>query len=147
MKFAKVLVVVGALAVSQAYAQSPSCICTAGCRIASDPFAVNADAPTSCSVKKAGTVIATSATVLSNTIPTSNTAVCLPADTTYVPGPPGSVACLVAIPPQPAGAVALVMTAINAKGGTDSPIFTFQSVSSIPSNPPVMPVGSPRIVP
>lgn len=127
-----------------AHAQAASCICTAGCKIASGPFAVNPDAPTSCSVKNAaGAIIGTSATVLSNTIPLNNSTVCIPGDAAYVPGPAGSVACLVSIPAQPLNTtVSVTMFANNAKGpSADSTALTFQSVSAIPSNPPAVPVG------
>ena len=130
-----------------AEAQAASCICTAGCEIASSPFAVNADAPDTCTIKKGGVVIGTASTVDASSsaggISASNAAVCLPADVPYVYGPPGSKACLVAIPGQPVGPVTLTQTATNAKGTTgDSVPFTFSVVSQIPANIPAVPVIS-----
>lgn len=131
------------------FAQAASCICTAGCKVASAPFAVNADAPDTCTVKKGGVAIATSVTVDASSaaggISASNATVCLAADPPYVYGPAGSKACLVGIPPQPVGSVTVTLFATNAKGSTaDSVPLTFSVVSQIPANVPAVPV-SPRV--
>jgi hypothetical protein len=114
-----------------AFAQQ-QCVCTAGCKIASDPFPLTGPQPSTCNVYKAGTVIASGSAVLANTIPTSNGTVCVPASTTYNAGPAGSLACLVPIPAQPTGNVTLTMTGVNSQGeSAQSASFSFQSVSSL----------------
>jgi hypothetical protein len=120
------------------YAQAAQCVCTTGCKIASDPYPPGTGQPTSCAVYKAGLQIGTSPTVASTTIPTSNASVCAPASATYNPGVAGSVACQVTIPGQPAGNVTITMRAANAAGETaDSAAFTFQSVAALPTLPQV----------
>lgn len=118
-------------------AAQQQCICTAGCKIASDPYPQAGPQPTSCAVYKAGVQIATAPVVASTTIPVSNASVCFPASAPYVQVA-GAVSCEVLIPPQPAGAVTLTMTATNIVGETaQSAPYTFQSVSALPQLPSV----------
>ena len=113
-----------------------SCVCTAGCKIASDPFPAGTGSPTSCTVYKGGVLIGTGATVASSTIPLTNATTCLPPSSVYVAGPVGSVACLVTIPAQPAGSVTLTATATSAAGeSVQSAPFVFVSVAALPTVP------------
>lgn len=114
------------------------CVCTAGCKIASDPYPPGLDQPTSCTVYKGGVQIGTGAVVDSSTIPVSNATTCLPSSAAYVPGPAGSKACFVQIPAQPANSlVTTTTTASNARGesGPSAP-YSFQSVAALPVVPP-----------
>ncbi len=123
-------------------AAAQSCICTAGCKIASDPYPPGNNQPDQCEVRKGGVLIGTAPVVLSANIPLNNNTVCTPQSTTYVPGAAGSVACLVTIPAQPVGSVTVVMRATNLIGASaDSSAFTFSSVSQIPTAVPAVPVG------
>jgi hypothetical protein len=126
------------LMVSSAAAAQQMCICTAGCKIAADPYPPGSGQPTLCTVYKGGVAIGSSSVVASNTIPLSNATVCLPANTAYSPGVAGSVACQVPIPGQAAGLVTVTMRASNGVGETaDSAAYTFQSVSAFPTLPQV----------
>jgi hypothetical protein len=115
------------------------CICTAGCKIASDPYPPGIGQPTTCSVKIGGVVVASASVVASSTIPLSNASVCLPASGTYNPGVTGSVACQVPIAAQANGStVTVIMNASNAAGlSVDSAAFSFQSVSALATVPQV----------
>jgi len=119
------------------YVQAASCLCsTTGCKIVSDPYPAGADQPTTCTVYKAGVVVASAPVVQSSTVPASNAAICQPASPAYSPGPAGSVACLVPIPAQLLGSVTLTMTASNADGtSAQSAPFVFTNVATLP--PPV----------
>jgi hypothetical protein len=124
-------------------AAQQQCVCTAGCKIASDPYpppAVNQpdSRPTSCTVTVGGAIV-NAPVVASSTILLSNSSICSPASSTYVPGVVGSVACLVAIPSQANGTtVTATMTATNVKGETlPSAPYTFQSVSALTVLPSV----------
>lgn len=114
------------------------CVCTSGCRIASDPYPPTASQPTLCSVYKSGVFVNSANVVPSTNIAASNAAVCQPASAAYSPGPAGSVSCEVTIPAQPAGNVTITMRASNAAGETgDSTPYTFQSVSTLAVLPQV----------
>jgi len=123
------------LCASSALAQQ-SCLCTAGCKLASDPYPAGAGQPTTCTVYKGGVSIASGSVVASSTIATSNGTVCLPASAPYVPGPSTNVSCEVTIPAQVAGAVTITMTASDGAGeSSQSAPYTFQSVSILPTLP------------
>jgi hypothetical protein len=125
-------------AASTSIAAQQLCVCTTGCKIASDPYPPGAAQPTSCTIYKGGVAIASSPTVLSTTIPTNNASVCMPASSTYLPGVAGSVACQVVIPAQVAGSVTVTMTATNGAGETAaSTPLVFTSVAALPVLPPV----------
>jgi hypothetical protein len=134
-----------ALIAAPAFAQAANCLCTTGCRIASDPYPTGTAQPTTCTVYKAGVNIGSGAVVASSTIPLSNAANCQPASAAYVPGPAGNVSCLVSIPAQAAGTtVTLTMTATSAAGeSAQSSPFSFVSVAALatipsaPANPRV----------
>lgn len=135
--FRKLALVALLLFASEAVAQQ-QCVCTAGCKIASDPYPPSGPTPTSCTVYKAGVAIANSPFANSSTIPASNATVCSPASPTY-PVIAGGIACEVVIPAQPAGSVTLTMTATNAQGeSAQSAAFTFTSVAvllTVPGTP------------
>jgi hypothetical protein len=119
-----------------AAAAQPSCLCTSGCSIASDPYTTGSGQPTSCTVYKAGVSIGTGAVVASSTIPLSNAAKCTPASPAYVPGVASNVSCLVSIGAQAAGTVTISMTATDAAGeSAQSSPFTFVSVAALPTIP------------
>lgn len=130
------------------------CVCVAGCKIASAPMLDPVHgAPTSCTIYQmpARTQLAAGATVDATTasggIPVGNSLACLPADANYIYGPTGSRACLVMIPPQPAGStLTYVATFTYGAAGEsgDSTPDTFQSVQTLPK--PSVPVGL-RVVP
>lgn len=112
-----------------------ACLCTAGCTISSgDSYPAGAGQPTTCTVYRAGAVVAVAPVVLSSAIPVSNAARCTPASAPFVPGPAGSVSCSVPIPGVAAGVTTTVMlTATNAAGETpQSTGLTFQSVAVLP---------------
>jgi len=133
----RLLVALLAVLAVPAFAQAANCLCTSGCRIASDPYPSGTAQPTSCTVYKAGVSIGTGATVASSTIPLSNAANCQPASAAYVPGPAGNVSCLVTIPAQAAGTtVTLTMTATSAAGeSAQSSPFSFVSVAALATIP------------
>lgn len=136
MKYVR-LIAFALLLISTSSVAAQSCICTAGCKIVSDPYPPGTGQPASCTVYK-GSAIASAPVVLSSTVPLNNNTVCLPASQTYVPGVAGSVSCMVTIPAQAAGNVTLTMTATNGAGETaQSSLFTFQSVSALPTLPQV----------
>lgn len=136
MRFLIVLVAaLCALAAQPIYAAS--CLCTAGCKITSDPYLPGADVPETCTVYKAGVAVASAPVVPSLSIPSSNSSVCAPSSGMYNQGPVGAVSCLVTIPAQAAGAVTVTMTASNALGESPpSAPFTFTNVAVLPKAPP-----------
>lgn len=130
--FAVMVFTAGAAAAQQA------CVCTSGCKIVADAYPPGPNQPTSCNVYKGGSVIGSALVVFSNTVPANNANVCLPASGTYNAGVAGSVACMVPIPAQAAGAVTVTMSAANGAGETaQSAPYTFQSVSTLPTLPQV----------
>ena len=123
-----------------------TCLTVSGAtHVASDPFPTTGVQPTSCSVYKGGSVIATGLVVLANTLPSSNAGTCAPPSPTYPAGGIGAVACSVSIPAQPVGSVTLTMTA-SASGveGPQSAPFTFTSASVF--SPPPAPTNL-RVIP
>ena len=115
------------------------CICTAGCKVASNAYVNDASAPTSCNFYKSGVLVTAGAMVSSGTIPLANSTVCTPGDAPYVPGPAGSLACVGNIPAQAdKSTVALTVRGVNGAGeALDGGVLTFQSVSQLPTVPPV----------
>jgi hypothetical protein len=115
------------------------CLCTVGCFIASNPYPPGANQPTTCDLYKSGVLVGSAAVFPSDQIPTSNSLVCAPASLPYNPGVAGSVACKVPLPSQAAGTtVNVTMRAANGAGVTgDSAVYTFQSVSALPTIPQV----------
>jgi hypothetical protein len=141
MRFAVALL---ALFAAPAFAQAANCLCTAGCKLASDPYTAGTSQPTTCTVYKAGVNIGSGPVVASSTIPLSNAAVCQPASAAYVPGPSTNVSCLVTIPAQAAGNVTVTMTASNAAGeSAQTSPFSFNSVAAL-ATIPLVPVN-PRV--
>ena len=127
-------------------AQAANCLCTAttGCKIVSDPYPAGTSQPTTCTIYKAGVVVASAPVVQSSTIPASNAMVCQPASPAYSPGSAGSVACLVPIPAQSLGNVMLTMTATNAAGESAQSVpFVFVNVATLATLPPVPVVRGP----
>lgn len=127
--------VAGALllfASSAVAAQNQQCVCTNGCKVAvwnnSWPQLGTQNAPTACTIKKAGAAIGTSAAVAPG--PLNNSTVCFPADSSVTPLGP---MCIVPIPAQNSGTVTLTSTATFAAGESgDSPPFVFVSVAALP---------------
>lgn len=120
------------LASGVAAAQTQQCICTNGCNIAvwnnSWPQLGTQNAPTACTIKKAGSAIGTSAAVAP--APLNNSTICFPSDTTTTPVGP---MCIVPIPAQNSGTVTLTATATFAAGvSPDSSPFVFVSVAALP---------------
>jgi hypothetical protein len=126
------------------------CVCTSGCKIASDPFPTTGLQPTKCTAySMPGRVsLATGNVVAATSIASSNSLVCLPPDAAYSPGASGAVACLVTIPAQPANSnVTVVITTCCDNAGKesgDSVALTFQSVQNIAPAPVPL---KPRVTP
>lgn len=127
------LLLAALLLICAAASAQPVCVCTAGCKIVSDPYPSTGPLPTICTVYKAGAFVNSATPVASNNISVSNASVCSPASATYNPGPAGSLSCSVMIPAQAAGTVTLTMTAGNATTAETAPTtITFISAALLP---------------
>jgi hypothetical protein len=135
----RLLLVAGLLALVAsfpAFAQNTICTCSPNCTIVADPYTPATGVPTSCTLYRNGTLVATAPPVDSSTLVGLQGA-CLPAPPPYPAAPVGSKTCAVQATLAP-GTYAMTMTATNAAGtsGVSLP-FNVDIVTALPTVPPV----------
>jgi hypothetical protein len=118
-----------------AFAQNVQCTCSPDCTIVADPYTPSTGVPTSCTLYRNGTLVATAPPVDSSTL-AGLTGACLPAPPPYPTAPAGSKTCAVRATLAP-GTYAMTMTATNLAG--TSPVslpFNVDIVTALATVPP-----------